>query len=1087
MTERNPMRAFRRTMRAGTRCLSQLLSLLVAGSGLLWAAPFAEQIPFTQPDGTAIELWGQGDEFYANFETLDGYTVVFDQRLMAYCYAQLSADTSQLLSTGVQVQAGNPQTLGLTKHLRISPEAVKRQVAERYAHWDAGMEVSQRWNELKAAARAEAGGAEYAPPGSTTRGTKIGLCLLIDFDDDPATVAQAEIVNYCNGDNYTGYGNNGSVKRYFQDNANNLLTYSNVVTIYIRIPNSLHPKSWYNDTTKDCGDQANLLIKDALDIMKALPNYDTQILPTFNDLTVDANNRVIACNVFYAGGNGGVWAMGLWPHSWSLYNAGAQELSPGGKKVYRYQITNIGTSLRLGTFCHENGHMLCGFPDIYDYDYDSVGGAGQFCLMNSGAFGQNPVQVCAYLKRAAGWATTTELNSSSALMATVTATAGSDFNHFYRYQKPGVSTEYFLAECRYKTGRDANLPASGVALWHIDELGDRDDQRMTPNTLHHNYEVTLVQADNQWHFQNDVNSGDNYDLYHSGNTAAGYTNAFTDSTATHAHWWDGSNSRVNFHDFSARATTMTFVVGVLGTGPAITTQPASQIVFEGQGVSFSVAASGTTPLSYKWLKNSTALPGATATTYMISSALPSDAGSYSVVVTNAYGLAVSSNAVLTVISVPPVIVTQPEGRNAVAGETAEFSVLASGSAPLRYQWRFNGTNIAGATDSGLVFAPVRQSDAGNYSVRVTNAYGAVISSNAPLSVTLVAARGDNSFAQLNVPLNATNMVAIAAGAWHNLTLRADGAVVAWGNNWNGQCDVPSSLRDAVAIAGGGYHNLALKADRTVVAWGADYYGQTTAPPGLANVTAITAGTWHSLALRADGTVAAWGDNSCGQIEVPSGLANVVAVAAGGNHSLALKSYGTVVAWGENTDAQGNFVGQSVVPWGLMNVVAIAAGEYHSLALKADGTVVAWGDNSQNQAGPPTGLAGVVGVSGGGAHSLALKNDGAVVTWGNNWNGQCNMPSSLTNVVAIAAGAYHTLALLDDGTRLLRLTNPVRKGSEFSARLRTRHGKNYALEFKNSLAATNWTALPAVTGNGALRILIDPGATTPRRFYRVRQW
>ena len=129
-----------------------------------------------------------------------------------------------------------------------------------------------------------------------------------------------------------------------------MLTYSNVVTIYIRIPNSLHPKSWYNDTSKSCGGQGNLLIRDAIVIMKALPNYNTEILPTFEGLTVDNRNRVIACNVFYAGGNGGVWSMGLWPHSSSLYSVGEQELSPGGKKVYRYQITNIGSSLRLGTF-----------------------------------------------------------------------------------------------------------------------------------------------------------------------------------------------------------------------------------------------------------------------------------------------------------------------------------------------------------------------------------------------------------------------------------------------------------------------------------------------------------------------------------------------------------------------------------------------------------------------------------------------------------------------------------------------------------------------------------------------------------------
>ena len=155
--------------------------------------------------------------------------------------------------------------------------------------------------------------------------------LLIDFDDDPATVPQAEIINFCNGDSYTGFGNNGSVKKYYLDNSNGALTYSNVVTVYIRVPNSLHPKSWYDDTSKDCGSQGNLLVRDALTILKAQPNYATQILPTFQNLSVDASNQVLAVNVFFAGYNSGVWAKGLWPHSWDLEEVGAQELSPGGK------------------------------------------------------------------------------------------------------------------------------------------------------------------------------------------------------------------------------------------------------------------------------------------------------------------------------------------------------------------------------------------------------------------------------------------------------------------------------------------------------------------------------------------------------------------------------------------------------------------------------------------------------------------------------------------------------------------------------------------------------------------------------------
>jgi hypothetical protein len=234
-------------------------------------------------------------------------------------------------------------------------------------------------------------------------------------------------------------------------------------------------------------------------------------------------------------------------------------------------------------------------------------------------------------------------------------------------------------------------------------------------------------------------------------------------------------------------------------------------------------------------------------------------------------------------------------------------------------------------------------------------------------------------------------------------------------------------------------------------------------------------------------VAAWGDNSYGQTSVPVGLSNVVAVAAGGNHSLALKADGTVVGWGENTDAEGNAVGQSVTPLELKNVVGIAAGEYHSLAVKADGTVVAWGDNSQNQCGVPLGLTNVVAVAGGGAHSLALAVDGTVSAWGADWNGQCDFPPGLSSAVGIAGGSYHTLLLLEGGQTVPRLFNPTRQGSRFSALLQTLNRKHYVLERKDSLAETNWSAVCTNSGNGALRLLADPSALTPQRFYRTRQW
>src|SRR5262249_16764114 len=78
--------------------------------------------------------------------------------------------------------------------------------------------------------------------------------------------------------------------------------------------------------------------------------------------------------------------------------------------------------------------------------------------------------------------------------------------------------------------------------------------------------------------------------------------------------------------------------------------------------------------------------------------------------------------------------------------------------------------------------------------------------------------GDNSLGQLNVPVDATNAIAISAGAWHSLALRSDGKALAWGNNDSGQCNVPLDLAGAMAIAAGGYHNLALKPDQTVAGW-----------------------------------------------------------------------------------------------------------------------------------------------------------------------------------------------------------------------------------------------------------------------------
>ena len=108
----------------------------------------------------------------------------------------------------------------------------------------------------------------------------------------------------------------------------------------------------------------------------------------------------------------------------------------------------------------------------------------------------------------------------------------------------------------------------------------------------------------------------------------------------------------------------------------------------GQSVTFSVTASGTAPFTYQWSKNGVAITGATSASYVINSAATTDAASYAAVVTNSAGTTTSDDAVLTVNAAPvgPTITTQPSAQSVTAGQSASFTVSATGSCTLSYQW-----------------------------------------------------------------------------------------------------------------------------------------------------------------------------------------------------------------------------------------------------------------------------------------------------------------------------------------------------------------------------------------------------------------
>jgi hypothetical protein len=250
-----------------------------------WAAPFAKHFKFTQPDGTQLTLWGEGDEFYATFETTAGYTVLFDPSQGAYFYADRAPNGKSFASTGVLAHESVPR--GLLQHVRLDRSAVKAATQARKKQKDEATGLSKRWALLKAQTLGTPlpSGDDLpvlAPPQLPTVGNKVGLTLLIDFPDSPATLSQKEIDSFCNGDSYRGFGNNGSVKQYFSDVSGGRLTYSNVVTLYVRMT---QPKTYYNDTSQNCGLLGRLLVDDALTILKQRADYNSDILTTFGGLT----------------------------------------------------------------------------------------------------------------------------------------------------------------------------------------------------------------------------------------------------------------------------------------------------------------------------------------------------------------------------------------------------------------------------------------------------------------------------------------------------------------------------------------------------------------------------------------------------------------------------------------------------------------------------------------------------------------------------------------------------------------------------------------------------------------------------------
>lgn len=501
------------------------------------SVPFThEPMTLRQPDGSAVSVTASGNQHYAEIQTLDGYSLVQDPASGAWEYAALSPDGLDLRPTGVVPAEGARVDLArarldLAPGLRVDRRAAQAKALSPYFGLPVGRERWRQRREEERRSRFAATGpnSTIAPPQRQTVGDYVGLCILVDFPDVPARITDDEVEAFCNKPGYSGFGNAGSVFDYFKDVSSGKLRFRTNVTPYYR---ARRPRAYYTDERVPQPIRARELISEALDHLVAR-GFD------FTRLSKDGLGHLQVLSVLCAGPETNTWSRGLSAHGHHLETAKGL---PSNVFAHDYQIACIGDELSLGRYCHETAHMLCDFPDLFDHGNQSSG-CGVYCLMGAGATAspKNPPIINAYLRRSAGWSVPVAIEGGINRVTT-------ELDTVLIHQRS--ATEYFLIENRFAKGRDASLPSSGLAIWHVDERGSNDQEQMTPAR---HYECALVQADAQHHLERNLDQGSVDDLF-----AAPSATSFGAGSAPNSQWWNKSRSSLEIMDISAPGRTMTF-------------------------------------------------------------------------------------------------------------------------------------------------------------------------------------------------------------------------------------------------------------------------------------------------------------------------------------------------------------------------------------------------------------------------------------------------------------------------------------------------------------------------------------------------
>jgi M6 family metalloprotease-like protein len=517
------------------------------------SAILGESLLFPQRNGPQIRLTVFGDEFYSYQENDNGYSVIYDPEIGLYTYARLLG--GMLTSTGVPLHQDPPS--GVKRHLRESQEVIASRFEERfarnYASRDGAMRVLGRNMGLLDGRK-------------VNQGKVLGLTIIVQFSDIKTSITPADVSDMLNTQGYNGFGNFCSVRDYFQKMSCGKLDYSNVVIGPITLS---HEKQYYVE---------HPLVEETLQAA-ARTGINLLQFDSKREGYIDAINILYAGKSLYQGDY-------IWPHN------GIINMMLGNMRAYFYMLTGLGddkTELSIGTFCHENAHMLCRLPDLYDYgkrdgDFQNSAGMGSYCLMSYGNHldnGKTPAPICSYLRNLAGWCDNiVSLNEAGEYQAN-----HGDYGCVLIY-KTENENEYFIVENRTALDLDEYLPSSGLAVYHCDIFGSNEWQGGTPER---HYQCGLLQADGHLDLEKNINEGDASDLF---GRIDGL--ALSHDTLPSSCLWDLSESELTISNIGEPGQVISFRTGPvksakIARGEAV---PAAMINDnDPQGVSSAIALS----------------------------------------------------------------------------------------------------------------------------------------------------------------------------------------------------------------------------------------------------------------------------------------------------------------------------------------------------------------------------------------------------------------------------------------------------------------------------------------------------------------